>query len=237
MDGRSYAVRMAESRSRVFDESKVKRDLSGKFSTIAQQRVDAANARGEQAAKGYLAALADIESRERQRMAAAQSKNPEVEARRQRRLQDQAARDKQKLADIGRITGSATIVREELSGDDPVSREKRLAAEEAWGSIAQQARLEGVTMSQDLSEQDVFNLARRAGLDVNKASTIHAVILNSAGGREMGTALSGALKAQQADEKRRAAQDKAEAAKADRERKAAEREAKRKANASRSRLA
>lgn len=237
MTVRSYALVMAEARSRVFDESKVKRDLGGKFSTVAQQRINAANERGEAAARGYLAALSDMESRDRQRATAKPSKNPEVEARRQRRTAEQAARDEQRRRDIGRITGSATIVREELSGDDPVSRQKRIAAEEAWGKIAEQAKLEGVTMSQDLSEQQVFELAQRGGLDVNKAATIHAVLLNSAGGREMGTAITGALKAQAADERRRAAQDRREAAAAERERKAAEREAKRKSSASRSRLA
>lgn len=224
---------MAEAKSRVFDESKVKRDLGGQFSTIAAQRVKAANDRGEAAAQGYLAAMADMTSRANQRTNRKPSKDPEVEARRKRREQDQAARDKQRLDEIGRITGSATIVREELSGDDPVSREKRIAAEEAWGAIAKQAKLEGVKMSQDLSEQQVFELAQRGGLDVNKAATIHAVLLNSAGGREAGTAITGALKAQAADAKRRAAQDKAEAAKAERERKAAARAS----NASRSRLA
>lgn len=94
-----------------------------------------------------------------------------------------AANDLKKAAaakEKGRIDGSRTIVREELSGDDPVSLAKRRAAEAAHAVVAKRAKMEGVSLS-GMSEGAFFALAQRAGLDTTAPATVHATLLNSAG--------------------------------------------------------
>jgi colicin import membrane protein len=203
---------MAEARSRVFDEAKVKRNKGGEFSTVAEQRIQAANERASEAARGHLAALDAIKARQEKRATRAPMKDAEKEDARRRREQDEAARDEAKLKEIGRLDGSATIVREELSGSDPESRAKRVAAEIALSKIQEQARLEGTRLKRTMSEADAFELAKRAGLDPGNAATVHAVLLNAAGA---GGAVAGAVN--RADSERAAREKEAAAAQKRRE--------------------